>query len=604
MREEFENNNIENNNLENNNIENSNIENSNLENSNINQEDEIVEEIPFTPDTSSKQGFNNDFTTNRNNFENVAEENNNQENSQVYENNNYSNQNYENIDNSYSNENQGYENIDNSYSNNENQSYENINDNYSSNSNQHYENINNNYTSPENQGFNNNYQNQYSQNNNYQQQANDFNSNHVNEERVFNEHIKRNIKKKKSGIAKRIFVIMTSAALFGVVAGASMIGVTKLAYNTGVLPKGGNTVIGRAVDETSKQVKLNTVAANSTTQSISSSSSDVSAIVEKAMPSVVAINAETTVSQRGWFGESQTYKTPTSGSGIIIGENDEELLIVTNNHVVQDTNKLSVVFIDQKEVKATVKGGDSDNDLAVIAVKLSDLTQETRDKIALASIGNSDALKVGQGVVAIGNALGYGQSVTVGYVSALNREVKTDDGDSRKFIQTDAAINPGNSGGALLNMNGEVIGINSVKYSSTQVEGMGYAIPITAVQDIITELSNKPTRTVVSDEEQGTLGIQAQNIDESISKAYDIPKGVYIYKIVPDSAASKSELREKDIITKINEEKIENYEQLKEALSYYKAGDTITVTINRLRDSEYQEEKIEIKLGSKSDLTR
>lgn len=592
MREEFENNNIENNNLENNNIENSNIENSNLNNnlesSNINQEDEIVEEIPFTSDTSSKQGFNNDFTMSRNNFESSSQENNNQ----VYESNN-SNQNYENIDNSYPNsESQSYENIDNSYSN-ENQSYENIDNNYS-NENQSYENINNTYTSPENQGFN----------NNYQQQANDFSSNHANEERAFNEHIKRNIKKKKSGIAKRIFVIMTSAALFGVVAGASMIGVTKLAYNTGVLPKGGNTVIGRAVDETSKQVKLNTVVANSTTQSISSSSSDVSAIVEKAMPSVVAINAETTVSQRGWFGESQTYKTPTSGSGIIIGENDEELLIVTNNHVVQDTNKLSVVFIDQKEVKATVKGGDSDNDLAVIAVKLSDLTQETRDKIALASIGNSDALKVGQGVVAIGNALGYGQSVTVGYVSALNREVKTDDGDSRKFIQTDAAINPGNSGGALLNMNGEVIGINSVKYSSTQVEGMGYAIPITAVQDIITELSNKPTRTVVSDEEQGTLGIQAQNIDESISKAYDIPKGVYIYKIVPDSAASKSELREKDIITKINEEKIENYEQLKEALSYYKAGDTITVTINRLRDSEYQEEKIEIKLGSKSDLTR
>ena len=240
---------------------------------------------------------------------------------------------------------------------------------------------------------------------------------------------------------------------------------------------------------------------------------DVSQVVEEAMPAVVAV-ASTAVYQMpdfgfGWFfgGGSQSYEVPSSGSGIIIGENDTELLIVTNNHVVQDTVSLKITFVDDTAVDAAVKGTDTDTDLAVISVPLDQIPQETKEKIAVARLGDSDGLKVGQGVIAIGNALGYGQSVTVGYVSALNREIKTSDGNARVLLQTDAAINPGNSGGALLNMKGEVIGINAAKYSSTEVEGIGYAIPVSGVQDILDELMNRKTRSEVAEEKRGYLGI-------------------------------------------------------------------------------------------------
>lgn len=217
---------------------------------------------------------------------------------------------------------------------------------------------------------------------------------------------------------------------------------------------------------------------------------DVSSIVEKAMPSVVAINNTMLLQQQTWFGPSQTIEVPSSGSGIIVGQNDEELLIVTNNHVVEDSKELTVTFIDNEPVTAAIKGTDSDSDLAVIAVKLSDIPAETMSRIKVATMGDSDALKVGQGVIAIGNALGYGQSVTVGYVSALNREVHAEDDTTRHLLQTDAAINPGNSGGALFNMNGELVGINTAKVSSTDVEGMGYAIPISQVLELIESMMN------------------------------------------------------------------------------------------------------------------
>ena len=329
---------------------------------------------------------------------------------------------------------------------------------------------------------------------------------------------------------------------------------------------------------------------------------DVSQVVGEAMPAVVAV-ASTAVYQMpdfgfGWFfgGGSQSYEVPSSGSGIIIGENDTELLIVTNNHVVQDTVSLKITFVDDTAVDAAVKGTDPDTDLAVISVPLDQIPQETKEKIAVARLGDSDGLKVGQGVIAIGNALGYGQSVTVGYVSALNREIKTSDGNTRVLLQTDAAINPGNSGGALLNMKGEVIGINAAKYSSTEVEGIGYAIPVSGVQDILDELMNRKTRSEVAEEKRGYLGIQGTTVDEDAATAFGMPKGVYVYKILKDGAAADSQLREKDIITKLDGMTVKSMQELQKLLKGYEAGETIELLVQRQEDGQYKEIQIPVTL--------
>lgn len=331
-------------------------------------------------------------------------------------------------------------------------------------------------------------------------------------------------------------------------------------------------------------------------------STDVSQVVEEAMPAVVAV-ASTAVYQMpdfgfGWFfgGGSQSYEVPSSGSGIIIGENDTELLIVTNNHVVQDTVSLKITFVDDAAVDAVIKGTDTDTDLAVISVPLDQIPQETKEKIVVARLGDSDGLKVGQGVIAIGNALGYGQSVTVGYVSALNREIKTSDGNTRVLLQTDAAINPGNSGGALLNMKGEVIGINAAKYSSTEVEGIGYAIPVSSVQDILDELMNRKTRSEVAEEKRGYLGIQGTTVDEDAAAAFGMPKGVYVYKILKDGAAADSQLREKDIITKLDGMTVKSMQELQKLLKGYEAGETIELLVQRQEDGQYKEIQIPVTL--------
>ena len=326
---------------------------------------------------------------------------------------------------------------------------------------------------------------------------------------------------------------------------------------------------------------------------------DVSSIVEASMPSVVAITNTMVLEQRTWFGASQKYEVPGSGSGIIVGQNDDELLIVTNNHVVEGSKDLKVTFIDEKSVTAAIKGTDSESDLAVIAVPLSSIEEETMGNIKVATIGDSDELKVGQGVIAIGNALGYGQSVTVGYVSALNREVRSQDSVSRNLLQTDAAINPGNSGGALLNMRGEVVGINAAKYSSTEVEGMGYAIPISKAQDIINELMNRKTRLEVPEGKQGYLGIQGTNIDDMAAASYGMPRGVYVYKIVEDGAAAASELREKDIITKFDGQTVRSMADLQELLTYYEGGTKVNLTVQSLENGEYVERIVEVNLGYK-----
>mgnify|MGYP001459721003 FL=1 len=329
---------------------------------------------------------------------------------------------------------------------------------------------------------------------------------------------------------------------------------------------------------------------------------DVSQVVGEAMPAVVAV-ASTAVYQTpdfgfGWFfgGGSQSYEVPSSGSGIIIGENDTELLIVTNNHVVQDTVSLKITFVDDAAVDAVIKGTDTDTDLAVISVPLDQIPQETKEKIAVARLGDSDGLKVGQGVIAIGNALGYGQSVTVGYVSALNREIKTSDGNTRVLLQTDAAINPGNSGGALLNMKGEVIGINAAKYSSTEVEGIGYAIPVSGVQDILDELMNRKTRSEVAEEKRGYLGIQGTTVDEDAATAFGMPKGVYVYKILKDGAAADSQLREKDIITKLDGMTVKSMQELQKFLKGYETGETIELLVQRQEDGQYKEIQIPVTL--------
>ena len=394
---------------------------------------------------------------------------------------------------------------------------------------------------------------------------------------------------KKKSYVKTTALVTAAALLFGVVSGGTMFGVNRAAELLFPQP------------EETAPVSLSTTQTVAPAQSTSAADSngviieDVSPIVEAAMPSVVAITNTMLYQNNTWFGATQTYEVPSSGSGIIVGQNDTELLIVTNNHVIEDSTSLQVTFIDESTVDAAVKGTDSESDLAVIAVPLDSISADTKSQIKAATMGDSDSLKMGQGVIAIGNALGLGQSVTVGHVSALNREINVD-GLTKTVIQTDAAINPGNSGGVLLNAQGELIGINEAKYASTDVEGVGYAIPISLVKDTIENLMNKTTKVELPEEEQGYLGIQIQNINSATSQMYGMPEGVYVYKITENSAAANSDLREKDIITKFDGETVHSYADLTELLTYYKAGSTVTLTVQRLENGEYTEKEVEITL--------
>ncbi len=403
--------------------------------------------------------------------------------------------------------------------------------------------------------------------------------------------------RKKGGWAKKAAGITAAAVLFGAVSGGVMTGVNYVgASMTGTA---GQTAETQAAAETQPTVPTVTTPGTNGQSTPVSTVNDVSAIAEAAMPSIVAINDTMTIEQRDFFGMPQTYTAQSSGSGIIVGQNDTELLIATNNHVVSGAQDLTVTFVDDKAVSAAVKGTDSATDLAIIAVQLSDIDADTMSQIKVASIGNSDELKVGQQVIAIGNALGYGQSVTVGYVSALDREVTDENGITRTFIQTDAAINPGNSGGALLDMNGNLIGINAAKTASTEVEGMGFAIPISKAQEILNNLMTKQTRVEVPVEEQGYLGIQCINIDASSSQQFGMPIGVYVYKIMDGGAAANSNLREKDIITKFDGQSVSNKEELVQMLTYYKSGTTVTLTVQSLTDGAYVEHEVEVTLGSR-----
>lgn len=365
------------------------------------------------------------------------------------------------------------------------------------------------------------------------------------------------------------------------------------------------------------EVNLTVPQQGGASSNMASTGSDVSAIVEECMPSLVAI---TNVSVRevqnfwgfGWFNMPQQREQTSTGTGIVIGQNETELLIVTNNHVISGATNLTVLFsVDEgKEeasaVEAKIKGTDVTKDVGVIAVPLKDIPAETLSEIKMATIGDSSQLKVGEQVVAIGNALGYGQSVTTGIISALGREVtlQNDDGTliNNSLIQTDAAINPGNSGGALLNMRGEVIGINEAKYSASQVEGVGYAIPISDVEGIIGDLKTMTTRSQVDEDKIGYLGINCQDVTEEISRQYDMPVGIYLKSVVKGCAADKAGLKKGDILTRFDGVGVSSYDSLRERLQFYEAGETVEVTVQTPDDDGYVEKTVTVTLNSRAEV--
>ena len=388
--------------------------------------------------------------------------------------------------------------------------------------------------------------------------------------------------KRKNRWVRKAAGITAAAVLFGTVAGGVMTGVNYVGARLTGLSDITASASAETEGTTTAQIPETKAASDDQSTTPVSTVTDVSSIAEKAMPSLVAINDTMTVEQNNFFGMPQTYQAQSSGSGIIVGQNDTELLIATNNHVVSGATDMKVTFTDSTQVAAAVKGTDSATDLAIIAVKLSDIPSDTMSKIKVSTLGDSDNVKVGEQVIAIGNALGYGQSLTVGYISALDREITDENGIQHTYIQTDAAINPGNSGGALLDLNGNVIGINAAKNASTEVEGMGFAIPISKAQEILNNLMTKKTREAVDESAQGYLGIQGTNIDANASKEYGMPVGIYVYKIVEGGAAANSDLKEKDIITKFDGQSVTNMEELKQMLTYYEGGSSVELTVQSL----------------------
>ena len=377
-------------------------------------------------------------------------------------------------------------------------------------------------------------------------------------------------KKKEMTLQKKWGMVVAMALVFGLIAGGTMYGV--------------NAAANRLYSQ-------NHISQTDTTEaSTSESSSGVAQVADNAMPSVVTISTMSVEEMRSFFGGTQQYEVEGAGTGVIIGENDTELLIATNNHVVEGASSLSVGFIDESTVSAEIKGTDAENDLAVISVKLSDISTDTMNQIKIASIGDSDELQLGEQVVAIGNALGYGQSVTSGYVSALNRDLSlTDESgntiNSTGLIQTDAAINPGNSGGALLNMNGELIGINEAKSgttsSGTTVDNIGFAIPINKAQESLQNLMNQETREKVSEDQASYIGIQGASVSSDEQEKFSIPAGVVVASVVEDGPAAQAGIQEGDIITELDGRSVSSIEGLQDTLQYYAAGETVDIVVQR-----------------------
>ena len=398
---------------------------------------------------------------------------------------------------------------------------------------------------------------------------------------------KNGSKNNKNGMGKKAAKLVASAAVFGLVAGACFVGVS--VAKDKLYPS-----IADRIETTS-----GTTSAKSETSSSgsSSSSSNVASVVNEVMPSVVSITS--TIQSSNYYGFG-TQESEGAGSGFIVAKTKDNLMIATNNHVVSDATSLTVGFADDTTAKATVVGTDSSADLAVISVKIKDIKDSTASKIKVATLGSSDDLKVGEEVVAIGNALGYGQSVTTGVVSAKNREVSLTDG-TMNLLQTDAAINPGNSGGVLINMDGQVVGINNAKLEDTSVEGMGYAIPITTAKTILTDLMNASS---VSTKDAAFLGVVGRDINESYSSALGIPSGIYVSQVVSGSPAEKAGISAGDVITKFEGNNVSTMSGLKEKLALKKANTKVKITFKRANQSgTYEEKTVTVTLGKKSDFS-
>ena len=412
--------------------------------------------------------------------------------------------------------------------------------------------------------------------------------------------------KKHWGFFKKAVAVAALAAVFGGAAGGTFYGVC---YGTGLLAKyeqaagtsqsaSENKETVAAIRQVETSDSQNVKIAKSTNSSVVTT--DVSAMVDEVIPAMVTI-VNTGTKAYDFFGRA--YSSQSSGSGIIIGQNDEELLIVTNHHVAESAEKLELTFIDGSTAEAKVKGMNSEMDIAVIAVDLNDLADETKAAIAIATLGDSDNLKLGQPAIVIGNALGIGISVTSGVISGLDREMTREDGVKGTFIQTDAAINHGNSGGALLDINGNVIGITSGKLSGDDVDNMGYAIPISAAYPIISELMEHQTRKdKVAEEEMGYLGVSLQTFDDSARSYYGIPEGAFVMGVYKDTGADKAGIYKGDVIIKLEGEKISSTSDIKSILQYYKIGDVVKVTVKRLEAGEYVEHEFEVTLCSQDTL--
>ena len=420
--------------------------------------------------------------------------------------------------------------------------------------------------------------------------------------------------KKRGGYFKKALAAVSLGLFFGVFAG---LGLYVVEYTTDLIGGHSDKTVEAEVSAETKATSLAEAEAPAKEQTAADATpikqsdtattvvTDVTEVVKAVMPAIVAVNNHYTETM-SWFGQSMDSEADASGSGIIVGLNDSELLIVTNYHVVEDTDKLTVQFNEGSEAEAFIKGQDSKMDLAVIAVPVTELSDSTMQAIEVATLGNSDTLEVGEPAIAIGNSLGYGQSVTTGVISALNRSISLSasnmySGDSVEgtFIQTDAAINPGNSGGALLNIKGEVIGINSNKIGGSAVEGMGYAIPISAASPIIAELMLRETKSKVAEEERGYLGISGISVTQEVSRAYGMPEGVYIAQVYEGTAAAAAGLKQGDIITAFGGNKIASMEELQKELEFYAKGETVDVKVMTMTMSGYEEITVQLTLGNK-----
>jgi serine protease Do len=428
-------------------------------------------------------------------------------------------------------------------------------------------------------------------------------------------------KEKKGNFGVTLAKTVAVALVFGLVAGCVFTGIS-YAGGKAVGAISGNVADSKS-DETHADNSKDSIASDNTDKAADSGSAigqtatgtgavadltDVSAIVDETMPSIVAITNIGTVTYPSYFGQSQTYESESCGSGIIIAQDADYIYIVTNNHVVSGADSLTVQFVDDSTVSCEIQGTDSSDDLAVVKAAISSIDQDTLNSIKVAAVGDSDSLKVGEATIAIGNALGYGQSVTTGIVSALGRTVTVSDGyyssqtvTNTNLIQTDAAINPGNSGGALLNAKGEVIGINSAKYSDTDVEGIGYAIPITDAMEIVDQLIENG---VVTSAQTAYLGIQGTNVSEDMSQVYGMPVGVYVYSVISGSGAESAGLHQGDIITAMDGQTVTTMDELKSMLEDYEAGDTVTLTVERIQNEGYQSMEVSVVLTAASSISQ